>query len=162
MYEREGGGREGERGSAKMAIPMRPGRRQRGERFLQRQFGGHGGGFLHRIRFRFSSQRLFRTIIISLAFIATVPPIFFHFRLRGFHQVSQFLHQLKPFKISIFVTLSLNRILITENEWTNDLHFFFGWINDLHFATSAHADATKKVRLAEWSSASMCSWRWLN
>jgi len=30
----------------------------------------------------------------------TVPPIFFHFRLRGFHQVSQFLH----------------RIWITENE----------------------------------------------
>lgn len=149
---RERGGREGGRGSTKMAIPMRPGRRQRGERFLQRQFGGHGGGFLHRIRLRFSSQRLFRTIIISLAFIATVPPIFFHFRLRGFHQVSQFLHQLKPFKISIFVTLSSNRIWITENEWTNDLHF----------ATSAHADATKKVRLAEWSSACMCSRRWLN
>ncbi|XP_062152589.1 glycerophosphodiester phosphodiesterase GDPD4 [Alnus glutinosa] len=72
-----------------MAIPMRPGRRQRGERFLQRQFGGHGGGFLHRIRLRYSSQRLFRTIIISLAFIATVPPIFFHFRLRGFHQMQQ-------------------------------------------------------------------------
>ncbi|XP_059452112.1 glycerophosphodiester phosphodiesterase GDPD4 isoform X3 [Corylus avellana] len=73
-----------------MAIPMRLlGRRQRGERFLQRQFGGHGGGFLHRFRLRFSSQRLFRTIIISLVFIAVVPPIFFHFRLRNFHQMQQ-------------------------------------------------------------------------
>ncbi|PON34893.1 Glycerophosphoryl diester phosphodiesterase [Parasponia andersonii] len=36
---------------------------------------------------RLSSKRLFRTIIISLAFIALFPPIFFHFRLRRFHQI---------------------------------------------------------------------------
>ncbi|KAF2290865.1 hypothetical protein GH714_015923 [Hevea brasiliensis] len=34
-----------------------------------------------------SSRRTFRLIIISLAFIALVPPIFFHFRLRRFHQM---------------------------------------------------------------------------
>lgn len=122
MYdsEREGG----ERARPKMAIPIRLGRRQRGERFLQRQFGGHGGGFLHRFRLRFSSQRLFRTIIISLVFIAVVPPIFFHFRLRNFHQVCQFLHLLKPIKISIFVNISLNRIWITGNEWMNERFAF--------------------------------------
>ncbi|KAM3681517.1 hypothetical protein ACB098_12G003200 [Castanea mollissima] len=55
-----------------MAISMRSGRRQ------QR------GGF----RIRISSQRrLFRTIIISLVFIAVVPPIFFHFRLKRLHQM---------------------------------------------------------------------------
>ncbi|KAK4570651.1 hypothetical protein RGQ29_029493 [Quercus rubra] len=58
-----------------MAISMRSGRRQ--------QRGG-GGGF----RIRLSSQRrLFRTIIISLVFIAVVPPIFFHFRLKRLHQI---------------------------------------------------------------------------
>ncbi|KAK9995196.1 hypothetical protein SO802_024899 [Lithocarpus litseifolius] len=57
-----------------MAISMRSGRRQ--------QRGG--GGF----RIRLSSQRrLFRTIIISLIFIAVVPPIFFHFRLKRLHQI---------------------------------------------------------------------------
>lgn len=34
-----------------------------------------------------SSRRTFRLIIISLAFIALFPPIFFHFRLRRFHQI---------------------------------------------------------------------------
>ncbi|KAF3958947.1 hypothetical protein CMV_016193 [Castanea mollissima] len=59
-----------------MAISMRSGRRQ--------QRGGGGGGF----RIRISSQRrLFRTIIISLVFIAVVPPIFFHFRLKRLHQI---------------------------------------------------------------------------
>nr|POE45228.1 flavonol 3-sulfotransferase [Quercus suber] len=43
-----------------------------------------GGGF----RIRLSSQRrLFRTIIISLVFIAVVPPIFFHFQLKRLHQI---------------------------------------------------------------------------
>ncbi|WCJ34994.1 PLC-like phosphodiesterases superfamily protein [Euphorbia peplus] len=38
-------------------------------------------------RFRFlSSRRTFRLIIITLACIALFPPIFFHFRLRHFHQ----------------------------------------------------------------------------
>ncbi|XP_060971507.1 glycerophosphodiester phosphodiesterase GDPD4 isoform X2 [Cannabis sativa] len=37
--------------------------------------------------FRFSSKRLFRSIIITLAFIAIFPPIFFHFRLRSLHQL---------------------------------------------------------------------------
>ncbi|XP_065627417.1 glycerophosphodiester phosphodiesterase GDPD4-like [Quercus suber] len=45
---------------------------------------GGGGGF----RIRLSSQRrLFRTIIISLVFIAVVPPIFFHFQLKRLHQI---------------------------------------------------------------------------
>ncbi|XP_030936880.1 glycerophosphodiester phosphodiesterase GDPD4 isoform X1 [Quercus lobata] len=57
-----------------MAISMRSGRRQ--------QRGGGG------LRIRLSSQRrLFRTIIISLVFIAVVPPIFFHFRLKRLHQI---------------------------------------------------------------------------
>ncbi|PON95155.1 Glycerophosphoryl diester phosphodiesterase [Trema orientale] len=43
------------------------------------------GGFSFPVRL--SSKRLFRTIIISLAFIALFPPIFFHFRLRRFHQI---------------------------------------------------------------------------
>nr|POE45227.1 glycerophosphodiester phosphodiesterase gdpd4 [Quercus suber] len=56
-----------------MAMSMRSGRRQQ-----------RGGGF----RIRLSSQRrLFRTIIISLVFIAVVPPIFFHFRLKRLHQI---------------------------------------------------------------------------
>ena len=70
-----------------MAISMRSGRRQ--------QRGG-GGGF----RIRLSSQRrLFRTIIISLVFIAVVPPIFFHFRLKRLHQVQQ---QTLTYKTHIF------------------------------------------------------------
>ncbi|KAJ9676369.1 hypothetical protein PVL29_025072 [Vitis rotundifolia] len=36
---------------------------------------------------RISSFRSVRFIIICLAFIAIVPPIFFHFRLRRFHQM---------------------------------------------------------------------------
>ncbi|KAG7985175.1 hypothetical protein I3843_03G011900 [Carya illinoinensis] len=71
-----------------MAIPMRLGRRQRGRQFLQRQVG-LGGRFLHRFRLRFSSQRLFRAIIICLALVALLPPLFFHFRLKRFHQVRE-------------------------------------------------------------------------
>ncbi|KAF7836382.1 glycerophosphodiester phosphodiesterase GDPD4 [Senna tora] len=41
----------------------------------------------NRLRFRFSSRRVIRTIIISLALVAILPPIFFHFRLRRLHQI---------------------------------------------------------------------------
>uniref|UniRef100_A0A2N9EDT8 glycerophosphodiester phosphodiesterase n=1 Tax=Fagus sylvatica TaxID=28930 RepID=A0A2N9EDT8_FAGSY len=60
-----------------MAISMKLGRRQQ-----QQQQRGQG-----RFRIRFSSRRLFRTIIITLAFIAIFPPIFFHFRLKRFNQM---------------------------------------------------------------------------
>lgn len=62
-----------------MAISMKLGRRQQQQQQQQR---GQG-----RFRIRFSSRRLFRTIIISLAFIAIFPPIFFHFRLKRFNQM---------------------------------------------------------------------------
>ncbi|KAL5538977.1 hypothetical protein UlMin_043315 [Ulmus minor] len=39
------------------------------------------------VRFRFSSRRVFRTLIVCLAFIALFPPIFFHLRLKRFHQI---------------------------------------------------------------------------
>ncbi|KAK9941530.1 hypothetical protein M0R45_007234 [Rubus argutus] len=56
-----------------MAISTRLGRRHQ-----QRNYGFRA--FL----IRFSSKRVFRTIIISLAFIALVPPIFFLFKLKTF------------------------------------------------------------------------------
>ncbi|KAM7508154.1 hypothetical protein LguiA_018607 [Lonicera macranthoides] len=51
-----------------------------------------GGGLWRRLRLRrggftFTSRKLFRIILIALAFIAIFPPIFFHFKLRRFHQV---------------------------------------------------------------------------
>lgn len=62
----------------KMAISKRVGRRQPLlHQSLQR-----------RQRWRFSSKRvLFRAILVSVAFIAFVPPIFFLIRLKLFHQV---------------------------------------------------------------------------
>ncbi|CAB4288994.1 unnamed protein product [Prunus armeniaca] len=62
-----------------MAISTRLGRRLSLQQRQQR-FGF--GAFL----FRFSSKRVFRAILISLAFIAFVPPIFFFFKLKRFHQ----------------------------------------------------------------------------
>ncbi|PRQ22379.1 putative glycerophosphodiester phosphodiesterase [Rosa chinensis] len=55
-----------------MAISTRVGRRQS---LHQQQ---------RRFPIRFSSKRLFRTILISLAFIALVPPLFFIFKLKTF------------------------------------------------------------------------------
>lgn len=69
--------------SVLMAISTRVGRRLSLQQRQQR-FGF--GAFL----FRFSSKRVFRAILISLAFIAFVPPIFFFFKLKRFHQVSSF------------------------------------------------------------------------
>ncbi|XP_021812909.1 glycerophosphodiester phosphodiesterase GDPD4 isoform X1 [Prunus avium] len=62
-----------------MAISTRLGRRLSLQQRQQR-FGF--GAFI----FRFSSKRVFRAILISLAFIAFVPPIFFFFKLKRFHQ----------------------------------------------------------------------------
>ncbi|XP_021300009.1 glycerophosphodiester phosphodiesterase GDPD4 isoform X3 [Herrania umbratica] len=62
------------------------GRRQH----LQGQGQGHGLGRSNRASlFRFSSsyKSLVRFTLILLAFIALLPPIFFHFRLRRFHQM---------------------------------------------------------------------------
>ena len=42
----------------------------------------------NQLRIRFSSRRLIRTFVICLAFVAILPPIFFHLRFRRFHQVS--------------------------------------------------------------------------
>ncbi|OMO51500.1 hypothetical protein CCACVL1_29757 [Corchorus capsularis] len=44
-----------------------------------------------RSRFRFASsyRRFIRSILILLAFIALLPPIYFHFRLRRFHQANR-------------------------------------------------------------------------
>ncbi|XP_028800346.1 glycerophosphodiester phosphodiesterase GDPD4-like isoform X2 [Neltuma alba] len=39
----------------------------------------------NRLRFRFSSRRIINTIIICLALLAILPPLFFHFRLRRLH-----------------------------------------------------------------------------
>ncbi|XP_059636413.1 glycerophosphodiester phosphodiesterase GDPD4 [Cornus florida] len=51
----------------------------------QQQLRRHG---LWRLRLRgFTSRKLFRLLVISLALIAIIPPIFFHFRLRRFHQM---------------------------------------------------------------------------
>ncbi|KAA8544559.1 hypothetical protein F0562_022582 [Nyssa sinensis] len=62
-----------------MAI-SRLGRRQQ----LQR----HGFWQNRNLRLRgFTSHKLFRFLLISLAFIAILPPIFFHFKLRRFHQM---------------------------------------------------------------------------
>ncbi|ONH89598.1 hypothetical protein PRUPE_8G003500 [Prunus persica] len=62
-----------------MAISTRLGRRLS---LHQRQQRFGFGAFL----FRFSSKRVFRAILISLVFIAFVPPIFFFFKLKRFHQ----------------------------------------------------------------------------
>ncbi|KAJ7949938.1 Glycerophosphodiester phosphodiesterase GDPD4 [Quillaja saponaria] len=48
---------------------------------------GSGAWSRNGFRIRFSSQRVIRTIIISLALVALLPPIYFHFRLRRFHQM---------------------------------------------------------------------------
>ncbi|KAE9454939.1 hypothetical protein C3L33_13157, partial [Rhododendron williamsianum] len=62
-----------------MAISSRLGRKQ------QR----HVVGFWRRQNLRgFTSRKAFRFLLISLALIAILPPIFFHFKLRRFHQVS--------------------------------------------------------------------------
>ncbi|XP_004290261.1 PREDICTED: glycerophosphodiester phosphodiesterase GDPD4 [Fragaria vesca subsp. vesca] len=55
-----------------MAMTTRVGRRQQ-----QQRRSGLGN-------IRFSSKRLFRTILISLAFLALVPPLFFIFKLKTF------------------------------------------------------------------------------
>ncbi|KAL6210178.1 hypothetical protein ACLB2K_021115 [Fragaria x ananassa] len=55
-----------------MAMTTRVGRRQQ-----QQKRSGLGN-------IRFSSKRLFRTILISLAFLALVPPLFFIFKLKTF------------------------------------------------------------------------------
>ncbi|KAL6213056.1 hypothetical protein ACLB2K_012504 [Fragaria x ananassa] len=55
-----------------MAMATRVGRRQQ-----QQRRSGLGN-------IRFSSKRLFRTILISLAFLALVPPLFFIFKLKTF------------------------------------------------------------------------------
>ncbi|XP_058192322.1 glycerophosphodiester phosphodiesterase GDPD4 isoform X3 [Rhododendron vialii] len=61
-----------------MAISSRLGRKQ------QR----HVVGFWRRQNLRgFTSRKAFRLLLISLALIAIVPPIFFHFKLRRFHQM---------------------------------------------------------------------------
>ncbi|KAK9271359.1 hypothetical protein L1049_026949 [Liquidambar formosana] len=62
-----------------MAISTRVGKRQQGQR--------HGHGVWRNRYLRFSRQRFFPLFIISLAFIALVPPLYFHFRLRHFHQM---------------------------------------------------------------------------
>ncbi|KAK4256380.1 hypothetical protein QN277_009255 [Acacia crassicarpa] len=41
----------------------------------------------NRLRFRFSSRKVINTILICLALLATLPPLFFHFRLRRLHQM---------------------------------------------------------------------------
>lgn len=81
----------------RMAISTRVGRRQALlHQSLQR-----------RQQWRFSSKRvLFRAILVSVAFIAFVPPIFFLFRLKLFHQV------LFPFTFS---TSFLFFYLLTQN-----------------------------------------------
>ncbi|XP_038890895.1 glycerophosphodiester phosphodiesterase GDPD4 isoform X2 [Benincasa hispida] len=43
----------------------------------------------NRFPFRFSSRRLFRLTILCLAFIAILPPIYFHFKLKRFQQMQQ-------------------------------------------------------------------------
>ncbi|XP_008459510.2 glycerophosphodiester phosphodiesterase GDPD4 isoform X1 [Cucumis melo] len=43
----------------------------------------------NRFPFRFSSRRLFRLTILCLAFIAILPPIYFHFKLKRFQQIQQ-------------------------------------------------------------------------
>ncbi|KAF3440955.1 hypothetical protein FNV43_RR19241 [Rhamnella rubrinervis] len=69
-----------------MALPRFSGRL--GRRPLLQRHVGHGHrDWRYRFPFRFSSPRLFRTTIITLAFIALFPPIFFHFKLRRFHQI---------------------------------------------------------------------------
>lgn len=52
-----------------------------GRKYVQRQ------GFWRRRYPKLLSRRFFRLIIVSLAFVTVIPPIFFHFRLRWFHQV---------------------------------------------------------------------------
>ncbi|GLU16300.1 hypothetical protein SLE2022_327390 [Rubroshorea leprosula] len=66
-----------------MAISGHLGRRQQQQQLHQR-FPGRAPRFP--IRFSSSSYRKLRFILISLAFIALLPPFFFHFRLRRFHQ----------------------------------------------------------------------------
>ncbi|XP_047327772.1 glycerophosphodiester phosphodiesterase GDPD4 [Impatiens glandulifera] len=64
-----------------MAIPARSNRRQ-----LPRG----NGSFLKNISLkRFTSRKLFRSLLICLFFIAIIPPIFFHFKLRRFRQMQQ-------------------------------------------------------------------------
>ncbi|KAH7519755.1 glycerophosphodiester phosphodiesterase GDPD4 [Ziziphus jujuba] len=71
---------------AQMAMPKFSSRL--GRRPLLQRHVGHG---IRDWRFHFptrlSSHKVFRIIIISLAFVALFPPIFFHFRLRHFHQI---------------------------------------------------------------------------
>lgn len=50
----------------------------------------------------FSSQRLLRTIIISLAFIAVFPPIYFHISLRRFNQVTSMVPSSGSFSFNFF------------------------------------------------------------
>nr|XP_048334664.1 glycerophosphodiester phosphodiesterase GDPD4 isoform X2 [Ziziphus jujuba var. spinosa] len=74
---------------AQMAMPKFSSRL--GRRPLLQRHVGHG---IRDWRFHFptrlSSHKVFRIIIISLAFVALFPPIFFHFRLRHFHQISAY------------------------------------------------------------------------
>ncbi|KAI8526505.1 hypothetical protein RHMOL_Rhmol12G0002100 [Rhododendron molle] len=64
-----------------MAISSRLGRKQ------QR----HVVGFWRRQNLRgFTSRKAFRLLLISLALIAILPPIFFHFKLRRFHQMTAY------------------------------------------------------------------------
>ncbi|GMN24984.1 hypothetical protein TIFTF001_050352 [Ficus carica] len=72
-----------------MAMVMVMGRsRSRRGALNQSQSERHGGGgcLLFPIRL-FLTKSLIRKIIISLAVIALLPPIFLHFRLRRLHQI---------------------------------------------------------------------------
>ena len=80
---------------------------------------------------RISSFRSVRFIIICLAFIAIVPPIFFHFRLRRFHQVGIYCSQ-NPVFVSMFQVLDRPRrciflvIFRINLIWYCKISFCFG------------------------------------
>ncbi|GKV09191.1 hypothetical protein SLEP1_g20731 [Rubroshorea leprosula] len=83
-----------------MAISGHLGRRQQQQQLHQR-FPGRAPRFP--IRFSSSSYRKLRFILISLAFVALLPPFFFHFRLRRFHQVNS--------SFVVYLSFSIHAIL---------------------------------------------------
>ncbi|XP_060175564.1 glycerophosphodiester phosphodiesterase GDPD4 isoform X2 [Lycium barbarum] len=57
------------------------------ERQQQRRLRLERHGLRPKLRVVFNSRKVFRSLLIGLALIAILPPIYFHFRLRTFHQM---------------------------------------------------------------------------
>lgn len=69
-------------------------------KWRRRRVGGGGTPSLsRRIRVFVSRKSVFRYLLLTLAIIAIIPPVYFHFSLRHFHQVSQFLLSFLRFTI---------------------------------------------------------------